>query len=52
VTGWLATITGTYASGLWLAAAAMVAGTLLLMLLKRVETQQRAASTMAPASTV
>lgn len=37
VTGWLATITGTYASGLWLAAGAMVAGTLLLLVLKRVE---------------
>ena len=37
VTGWLATITGTYASGLWLAAAAMVIGSVLLLLLKRVE---------------
>jgi len=37
LTGWLATITGTYASGLWLAAGAMVAGTLLLFALKQVE---------------
>jgi predicted MFS family arabinose efflux permease len=36
-TGWLATITGTYASGLWLAAAAMIVGSALLLLLKRVE---------------
>lgn len=36
-TGWLATITGTYASGLWLAAAAMIIGSALLLSLKRVE---------------
>lgn len=36
-TGWLATITGTYASGLWLAAAAMIVGSVLLLLLKRIE---------------
>jgi len=37
ITGWLATITGTYASGLWLAAGAMAVGTFLLLVLKRVE---------------
>lgn len=36
-TGWLATQFGSYAGGLWLAAGVMVAGTLLLMLLKVVE---------------
>lgn len=40
LTGWLATLTGTYASGLWLASGAMVAGTLLLLALKRVERRQ------------
>lgn len=40
VTGWLATRLGSYAGGLYLAGAAMFAGTLILMLLKVVETRE------------
>lgn len=41
VTGWLATRTGNYQVGLYIAAGAMLVGTLLLMLLKAVETRER-----------
>ena len=40
ITGWLATRLGSYAGGLYLAGAAMFAGTLILMLLKVVETRE------------
>ncbi|MBK9446831.1 MAG: YbfB/YjiJ family MFS transporter [Betaproteobacteria bacterium] len=48
ITGWLATSTGTYASGLYLAAGAMLAGTLLLLLLKRVEKRDAEAIVATP----
>ena len=41
LTGWLATITGSYNIGLYLAAGAMLMGTLLLLLLKLVEIRER-----------
>ncbi len=40
ITGWLATRLGSYAGGLYLAGGAMFAGTLILMLLKVVETRE------------
>lgn len=40
ITGWLATRFGSYAAGLYLAGAVMVAGTLLLLLLKAVEKRE------------
>lgn len=42
ITGWLATQTGHYAGGLWLAAGVMVAGTLLLVVLKGIERRDAA----------
>ncbi|HRP24765.1 MAG TPA: YbfB/YjiJ family MFS transporter [Thauera sp.] len=52
VTGWLGGVSGTYAGGLYLAAAAMVLGTALLLVLKAVERRDLralAASGSAPA---
>ena len=43
LTGWLATRTGDYTAGLWLAAAIMTLGTVLLFVLKAVEQRERAA---------
>lgn len=37
ITGWLATQSGHYAGGLWLAAGVMLVGTLLLLVLKQIE---------------
>ena len=42
ITGWLATQSGHYAGGLWLAAGVMVAGTLLLVVLKGIERRDAA----------
>lgn len=42
ITGWLATQSGHYAGGLWLAAVVMVAGTLLLVILKNIERRDAA----------
>ena len=40
ITGWLASRSGHYADGLWLAAGVMLVGTLLLILLKQVEARR------------
>ena len=44
ITGWLATRLGSYDAGLYLAAAVMVVGTILLLILKGVEKRDAAAS--------
>ncbi|MCP5267932.1 MAG: YbfB/YjiJ family MFS transporter [Zoogloeaceae bacterium] len=43
ITGWLATSLGSYNAGLWLAAGVMVIGTLLLLVLRKVERRDAAA---------
>lgn len=44
INGWLATQLGSYAGGLWMAAGVMLAGTLLLVLLKSMENKNAATS--------
>ncbi|MBS0346832.1 MAG: YbfB/YjiJ family MFS transporter [Proteobacteria bacterium] len=48
VTGWLATAVGSYAAGLYLAAAVMMVGTLLLVLLRGLEKREMSAAGLVP----
>jgi predicted MFS family arabinose efflux permease len=50
ITGWLATSSGNYNAGLYLAAGAMAIGTVLLLVLKQVEKQDAAKATAALAA--